>query len=46
MKTYIIKYTMEDEIIAEDEMDALIKHQDNLSERLGSMIKEIVTEKE
>ena len=45
MKTYIIKYSIEDEIEAEDETDALIKHQDNLSERLGSMIKEIVWER-
>ena len=45
MPKYIIKYTMEDEIEAEDELDALILHQDNLSERLGSMIKEIVWEK-
>ena len=45
MKTYIIKYSMEDEIEANNELDALIYHQDNLSERLGSMIKEIVWEK-
>ena len=46
MKTYVIKYNMEDEIEATSEEDALILHLDNLTERLASMIKEIVEEKE
>ena len=46
MKTYIIKYEIHEEIEADNELDALIQHQDGLSEKLGSMIKEIVWEKE
>ena len=46
MKTYIIKYNIEDEIEATSEEDALIFHLDNITERLSSMIKEIVEEKE
>ena len=45
MKTYIIKYKIEEEIEALSEIDALIQHQDYLAEKLGSMLEEIVTEK-
>ena len=44
LKKYRIHYSMDDEIYAKDELDAMIIHQDNLSERLGSMVKESVTE--
>ena len=43
---YIIKYKIEEEVEADNEFDALIKHQDYLSKKLGSMINEIITEKE
>ena len=46
MKTYIIKYEIHEEIEADSEFDALLTHQDYLAEKLGSMIKEIVWEKE
>ena len=46
MKTYIIKYEIHEEIEADNELDALIYHQEYLAEKLGSMIKEIVWEKE
>ena len=46
MKTYIIKYETEDEIEAENKLEALIIHQDALSYRLGDMLKQIVWEKE
>ena len=45
MKKYIVKYKIEEEIEASSEFDALIIHQDSLAEKLGSMVKEIVIEK-
>ena len=40
---YIIKYKIEEEVEADNEFDALLKHQDYLAEKLGSMLNEIVT---
>ena len=38
MKTYIIKYEIHEEIEADSEFDALLIHQDYLSEKLGSNV--------